>query len=133
MNPQNKLLKWVGFVLNVFIGGLLLFAAYGKLIGPLPPDAHEKMRSFGVDDRLHLIGVGELVAGLLLIIPWTSPLGTLLTSGFWGGVICLYMAHHEDFVLPSVFLAVTWLGSYLRGSVPLLACNECRASPPASK
>ena len=47
--------------------------------------------------------------------------GWLLTSGFSGGVICIHMSHQENFIGPSVLLAVTWTGAFLRGSVPLLA------------
>jgi hypothetical protein len=65
-----------------------------------------------------------MTAAVLLLIPWTSPLGTLLTSGFWGGVICFQMPHHEDFVFPSLLLALTWTGAFLRGSVPLIAVKH---------
>jgi hypothetical protein len=53
------------------------------------------------------------------IVSSGSP-NSLLTSAFWGGVICINMARHEDFTLPSVLLALTWVGSYLWGSLPLL-------------
>ena len=121
MNPQNKWLKRAGLVLNVLVAGLLIFAGSGKVFGFAPPEVVEKMQAFGLQDRLQLIGCGELISAVLLLIPWTSPLGTLLVSGFWGGVICIHMAHHEDFTFPSILLAVTWAGSFLRGSVPLLA------------
>lgn len=120
MNPQNKWLKVTGLVLNLLIAALILFAGSGKVFGFAPPEIVEKMSEYGLGDKLLLIGIGEITTALLLIIPKTSPLGTLLASGFWGGVICIHMAHHEDFVMPSVFLAVTWLGAFLRGSVPLL-------------
>ena len=34
--------------------------------------------------------------------------------GFWGGAICLHMSKGEPFVIPSVFLLLTWAGAYLR-------------------
>jgi hypothetical protein len=121
MNPHNKWLKRAGIVLNVLVAGLLIFAGSGKAFGFAPPEVVEKMQTFGLGDKLQLIGFGELISAVLLLIPRTSPLGTLLVSGFWGGVICIHMAHHEDFVFPIMLLAVTWAGSFLRGSVPLLA------------
>jgi len=117
--------------LNVLVAGLLIFAGSGKAFGFAPPDVVEKMNSFGLGDKLQLIGYGELISALLLLIPKTSPLGTLLVSGFWGGVICIHMAHHDDFAFPSILLAVTWIGSFLRGSVPLLAGNCCATTSPA--
>jgi hypothetical protein len=71
-----------------------------------------------------LIGVGEIAAAILLVLPWTAPLGTLVTSGFWGGVICIHMSKDESILVGSVFLVVTWVGSFLRGSVPLLAVER---------
>lgn len=126
MNPQNKWLKWTGFVLNVLIAALMIFAGSGKVFGVAPPEVVEKIQAYGLSDRLQLIGVGEMASAVLLLIPRTSPLGTLLVSGFWGGVICIHMSHHEDFIFPSALLAVTWLGSYLRGSVPLFAGACCK-------
>ena len=38
----------------------------------------------------------------------------LLTSGFWGGAICLHLSKGEPFVLQSVLLLLTWVGAYLR-------------------
>lgn len=68
----------------------------------------------GIAEHLKRIGAGELIAAILLIVPVTSSLGVLLMSGFWGGVICLHMAQSENFILPSVFLLLTWIGAYLR-------------------
>jgi hypothetical protein len=127
MNPHNKWLKRTGLVLNLLVAALIIFAGSGKVLGFAPAEVQKQMQAFGLEDRLQLIGVGEMIAALLLVIPRTSPLGTLLTSGFWGGVICIHMAHHQPFVFPSVLLVVTWAGSWLRGSVPLLAGNA--ASP----
>jgi uncharacterized membrane protein YphA (DoxX/SURF4 family) len=123
MNPTNKWLKRTGLVLNILVAALIVFAGSGKVFGFAPPEVVKQMQAFGLEDRLQLIGTGEMIAALLLLIPRTSPLGTLLTSGFWGGVICIHMAHHQPFAFPSVLLVVTWAGSWLRGSVPLLSQN----------
>ena len=121
MNPENKWLKATGYGLNALIAALLIFAGSGKVFGFAPPAILEKLNSFGLGDKVQLIGLGEMIAAVLLLVPRTSPLGVLLTSGFWGGVICIHMAHHEDFLFPSILLVLTWIGAFLRGSVPLLA------------
>lgn len=126
MNPQNKWLKVAGVVLNVLIAALMIFAGSGKVFGFAPQEVVDGLTKYGLGDRLQLIGFGEIAAAVLLIIPRTSPLGTLLTSGFWGGVICIHMSHQESFVGPSVLLTLTWLGAYLRGSVPLLAAERSK-------
>src|SRR5260370_39956044 len=115
MNPQNKWLKMAGVVLNVLVAALMIFAGSGKVFGFAPAEVVEGMTKYGLGERLVLIGCGEMIAAVLLVIPWTSPLGTLLTSGFWGGVICVHMSHQESFIGPSVLLAVTWARAFLRG------------------
>jgi DoxX-like protein len=108
-----KIARIVGIVIHVLIGGLLIFAGVGKLMGG--KEMVEALDKIGMGDKLFLIGAGELITGLLLIVPWTSKLGTLATSGFWGGVICIQMAHPNPGYIPfSVMLAVTWFASFLR-------------------
>jgi hypothetical protein len=102
-----------GLMLHVVLGGLMIFAGLMKLAGMIPPEAAQKMPA-GISDHLKLIGGGELVTAILLIVPITSSLGVLLASGFWGGVICIHMAQGDDFIVPSVFLLLTWVGAYLR-------------------
>jgi hypothetical protein len=63
---------------------------------------------------IQVIGAGELVSAILLLVPRTASLGVLLTSGFWGGAICLHLSKGEPFVLQSVLLLLTWVGAYLR-------------------
>ena len=112
MRKSHKVERMIGLVLHVLIGGLMIFAGASKLFGLLPPDAVKKMAELGLSDKLQLIGGGELISGLLLIIPLTSSLGVLLTSGFWGGVICFHLTRGEPYLPYAVFLALTWaLGS----------------------
>jgi hypothetical protein len=113
MAMPGKYGRIVGLVLHVVIGGLMIFAGMMKLAGMMPPEATQKVPA-GISGHLKLIGGGELVTAILLIVPFTSSLGVLLASGFWGGVICIHMAQGDDFIVPSVFLLLTWLGAYLR-------------------
>jgi hypothetical protein len=130
MNPQNKWLKVTGFVLHALMAAVFVLAGAMKVAGFMPADQVEKMTEWGIGDKLVLIGVGELITAVLLILPWTSPLGTLVTSGLWGGIICFNMSHGQDFIVPSVLLAVTWIAGYWRGSVPLLFLNTSKVAPP---
>jgi hypothetical protein len=123
MNPQNKWLKIVGIVLNVLVAGLLLFFGSGKAFGFVPESATKQLGEGGLANKLQLIGFGELTCALLLLLPWTSPLGVLMTSGFWGGTICFHMSRGEDYTFQAGMLVVTWVGAYLRGSVPLFSAK----------
>jgi uncharacterized membrane protein YphA (DoxX/SURF4 family) len=102
-----------GLVLHVLLGAVMIFAGTMKLTGMMPPEAAQKMPP-GIADHLKLIGGGELIAAVLMIVPMTSSLGVLLTTGFWGGVICTHMGLRDDFIVYSVFLLLTWVGAYLR-------------------
>ena len=96
-----------GWVLHGLIAGMMILAGSAKVLGLFPPA--------GLSLPIQVIGVGELASAILLLIPRTSSLGLLLTSGFWGGAICLNMSKpDETFVMQSVFLLVTWVGGYLR-------------------
>ena len=53
-------------------------------------------------------------AAVFIALFATASLGVLLTSGFWGGAICLHISKGEPFVLQSVFLLLTWVGAHLR-------------------
>jgi hypothetical protein len=100
-----------GWVLHDLVGGIMLLAASAKVLGLFPPEQVEK---FGLSAPIQVIGAGELVSAILLLVPRTASLGVLLTSGFWGGASCLQMSKGEPFVVQSVFLLLTWLGAYLR-------------------
>jgi hypothetical protein len=113
MAAPGKYGRIAGLVLHVLLGGLLIFAGVMKLAGKIPAEALEQMPA-GVRDHLKLIGGGELMTAILLIVPFTSSLGVLLASGFWGGVICTHMIQGNDFIVPSACLLITWVAAYLR-------------------
>jgi hypothetical protein len=111
MNERKSWGKIAGLVLHVLIGGLLIFTGSQKVLGSVPPEA---LVRYGLGDQARLIGVGASLSGLLLLIPRTSALGILLTSSFWGGAICIHLAHGEPFLLQAILLVLTWTGAYLR-------------------
>lgn len=106
--------RLLGRILHGLIGGLMLFAGLGKLGGKMPPEVLEGLAKSGLGGKLTLIGTGEIIAALLLLIPRTMPLGALAVSGFWGGVICNHMSHGEPNAPWIVALALTWVGAFLR-------------------
>ncbi len=100
-----------GTVIHVLVGGIMVLAGSAKVLGFFPP---EQLAKNGLGEQILLIGAGELIAAILLLVPRTASLGVLLTSGFWGGAICLHMSHSEPYLVPAVFLLLTWAGAYLR-------------------
>ena len=103
--------KIAGLVLHLLIGGLLMFTGSQKVLGSAPPEALVK---YGLGEQARLIGAGAILSALLLLIPRMSSLGILLVSSFWGGAICIHMAHGEPYLFQTVVLVLSWAGAYLR-------------------
>jgi hypothetical protein len=111
MNEHKNWGRIAGLVLHVLVGGLLITTGSQKVLGLVPPEA---LARYGLGDQVRLIGAGDLLAGLLLLIPRTSSLGILLASSFWGGAICIHLAHGEPYLFQAVLLVLSWAGAYLR-------------------
>jgi len=105
-----------GLVLHILVGGLLIVTGSQKVLGSVSPEALVK---FGLGEQARLIGAGAILAALLLLIPRTSSLGLLVTSSFWGGAICIHMAHGEPYLFQSLALVLSWAGAYLRNPAAL--------------
>src|SRR5207245_9670521 len=121
VNERRKTMKatrnWKmigGWVLHGLIAGMMILAGSAKVFGLFPP---EEVAKLGLSLPIQVIGAGELASAILLLIPRTSSLGLLLTSGFWGGAICLHMSKGEPFVLQPALLLFTCVAGYVRVSV----------------
>jgi hypothetical protein len=116
MKERKNWGKLVGLVLHLLIGALLIFTGSQKIFGSVPPDA---LVRYGLGEQARLIGAGAILSALLLLIPRTSSLGLLLTSSFWGGAICIHMAHGEPYLFQAIMLVLSWAGAYLRNPATL--------------
>ena len=111
MRQRKNWGKIAGLVLHVLIGGLLIFTGSQKVLGSAPPETLVKL---GLGEQARLLGAGAILTAVLLLIPRTSSLGILLASSFWGGAICIHMAHGEPYIIQAVLLVLTWAGAHLR-------------------
>jgi hypothetical protein len=116
MNERDHGGKATGLALHILIGGLMILTGSQKVLGMVPPEALAK---YGLGEQMRLIGAGALLTALLLLIPRTSSLGVLLTSSFWGGAICIHMAHGETYLFQAVMLLLSWVGACLRNPATL--------------
>jgi hypothetical protein len=89
----------------------LLLASSTKLSGNNPLYEVEAYASWAF-----WIGLGELTAGLLFIIPRTTVVGGLFLSAHLGGAILFHLDRGEPFFAPSIFVSF-WFQSLL-----LLGC-----------
>src|SRR6516165_7220629 len=93
-----------GWVLHGLVGGIMLLAGSAKVLGLFPPEQVEKL---GLSVPIQVIGAGELVSAILLLVPRTSSL---------------------------VVLLLTWVGAYLRvpGTFASFAVSSLTERPVAN-
>jgi hypothetical protein len=125
MKKSTNRKQFVGFMLHLLIGGIMIVFGTPKLLGFAPSDRLERM---GLTESVRLVGAGEIITGILLLIPRTQSLGILLTSSFWGGAICAHMTHGDSYWLQSALLALAWVGAYLRYPAVLGSLWNCQNS-----
>ncbi len=111
-----------GWVVHALVGGIMILAGTPKVLGLFPA---EEVAKLGLSVPIQVIGAGEIISAILLLIPRTASLGVLLTSDFWGGAICAHMFKGDSFILQSVFLLLTWLGAYLRVPGTFASFSAC--------
>jgi hypothetical protein len=120
----------LGFVLNLLVAGLMIGVGTPKFLGLAPPD---RDASLGLTESIRLVGAGEIITGILLLIPRTLSLGILLTSSFWGGAICVHMIHGQSYLLQSALLLLSWAGAYLRNPTVFGSFWECQERTESSR
>jgi hypothetical protein len=111
MRARKNWSRSAGLVLHVLIGGMLIATGLQKIFGSGPPAPLVK---YGLAEYTRLIGAGACLTAVLLLVPRTAALGLLVASAFWGGAICIHMAHGEPYVFQVAMLVLTWAGAYLR-------------------
>lgn len=65
-------------------------------------------------DWIVVIGIGELISGILFLIPRTSSLGLLLLSAHFGGAIATHMGNNEQFIPIAGILVFIWVTALVR-------------------
>lgn len=119
MSKARKISAWI---LVVLIGALFVMSASMKLMGSEEMAAN--FSKWGLDGKLILIGIGELITAILFIIPRTSSLGVLLLSAHLGGAIATHMSNNEMFIPQAVLLLVVWVANYLRNPEMLASFSK---------
>jgi len=92
MNPKTR--NIIGWALTIALAGFLLFSAAGKFMD------NEQMRAMlpalGLTaEKARIIGIVEIVATLLFLIPRTGVLGSMLLAAYLGGAIATHVTHPE--------------------------------------
>jgi hypothetical protein len=109
-DKSKKIIYWVltGLVSFVFLG-----SAFGKLTSSA--EAIKMAEAFGLDAQTYtILGVVELFAAILFIIPRTGVLGTILLVAFMGGAIATHIEHSQSVVAPCIIEALLILVAIYR-------------------
>jgi hypothetical protein len=104
-----------GWVCSALMGGMMLFAGAGKVLGFAPEMVTTNFENLGMTEQLKMVGGIEMVCAIFFLIPRTLPFGLLLSCSFWGGAIVFHLALGDGGYIPALVLgALGWAGAYLR-------------------
>jgi len=113
--------KNIGWAMTGIIA-LLIGSAITKLIG-----AEKAVYMFdanNMSDWRVIVGIGELVAVILFIVPKTMRFGALMLSAYFGGAIVYHMTYTgndpdlQSFFVPAILLVFIWATAWVRGFNP---------------
>ena len=104
VGKRSRIIVWVLKGLLCLVFG---FSIFGKLAGI--EQMTENMTRYGLADQITMIGLGELAAFLLFLVPRTTSVGVLLLSAHMGGAIVTHMQHGEPYIMQSVILVLVWV------------------------
>jgi DoxX-like family len=111
--PVSRKALWIGYLVSALPVLLLVFSAVIKLMKP--PQMVEGFARLGIPDSLiSQLGILELVCVIIYLIPRTSIMGAILTTGYFGGAIATNLRLGESFLLPLMAGMMIWGGLYLR-------------------
>lgn len=110
---SSKLYNILYWVFTVLVAFVFAGSALGKLIGQ--EEALQKAAEFGITKTVYFyLGVIELIALVLFIIPRTSLLGFLLLAAYMGGAIATHLQHGESIMSACIIQIILWLVAAFR-------------------
>ncbi len=112
--PLSKGRKITAWILVGLMSALFMMSAAMKLMAGKDAEIAVNFIKWGLEGKLMLIGLGELIAAILFLIPRTSSLGVLLLSAHLGGSIATHMEHGEMYIPQAIMLLLVWVANYLR-------------------
>jgi hypothetical protein len=102
-----------GWILSGLLALVFIGSASMKLMGG--EEIAKAAIAMGLSaGSLQLIGVLEIVAILLFLIPRTGVLGTLLLAAHLGGAIVTHLEHEQPFIMPVIIQCLLWVTAIIR-------------------
>lgn len=110
---SQKTIRITGWILSILLACLFAMSAFMKLTQN--ESAMAQATSMGFDAGTYqLIGVVELAALLLFLIPRTGVLGGLLLIAYIGGAIATHLQHQQPVVMAIAVQVLLWIAFVLR-------------------
>jgi len=123
----SKKLRIAGWVLSVLVAALFIFMS-----APMKFSEWEgKEKAFEEmgykSDVMFKIGIVEVAAAVLFLIPQTGFLGAILLTGYLGGATATHVRIGQPFIIPVIIGVVVWIAYGLRRPevFKLLYCSRC--------
>lgn len=104
-------------IINWVLAGLVAFIFIGSGIAKLTAneEALAQAANFGLDKSSYaFLGIIELVAVAIFLIPRTSIIGTLLLVAYMGGAIATHLEHSQPLMAPIAISIFVWIVSFVR-------------------
>ena len=112
-SSASRALVWVGRVISVLPGLMLILSAVMKFVKPV--QVMEGMTKLGYPEGLAFgLGIVELTCTLIYLIPNTAVLGAILLTGYLGGAVASHVRVGDPFFGPLIPGVLVWVGLYLR-------------------
>lgn len=109
----SKTQRIAGWILSGLVTAFLLFSASGKFMDW--PGKEEMFNKMGYSiATMNGIGVVEVIATVLYVIPQTAFLGTILLTGYLGGATEVHVRAGEPYFFPIIIGVLAWIGYALR-------------------
>jgi len=122
MSP--KVQRIIGWILSGLIAAFLIVASgVPKLIDNPDPNAKQQMEEIlnkigWSAETIKVIGVIEILAALLYMVPRTGFLGAILLTGYLGGAIATHVRVGElNWIMPLVMGVLAWVALALRNPI----------------
>jgi hypothetical protein len=106
--------NWAGVVISAIPA--LLFTMGIVMALTRNPEAVQGFKHYGYPDNAFMpLAFVELACAVLYVIPRTSILGAIVTTGYLGGAVATHARLGEvQFVVPFIVGVLVWLGLYFR-------------------
>lgn len=108
-----KVIKLSGLTLTVLLSALFSMSAIAKIIKA--DSAVQQAQSIGIDAGTNqILGIIELAAVILFIIPRTGIVGALLLMSYVGGAIATHVQHGQPLAFVILIQSLIWITAALR-------------------